>query len=166
VTSWDEFEAAAPDLAARVGARLRDAGFVYAGTIRRDGTPRISPVEAHIAGGALVVTVVAGTHKARDLRRDPRITLNTPVAGPEAPGTEVKLRGRVVEVADAERQAVADGFEAASGWRPPASWHLFTIALTEAAAFDWDEGVVTLALWRDGDGVRHERRRVYTFPEA
>jgi hypothetical protein len=166
VTSWGDFETAAPELAARVAARLREAGFVYAGTIRRDGTPRISPIEAHVAGGALVITIVDGTHKARDLAHDPRITLNTPVAGTDDPGTEVKLRGRVVELPAAEREAVADGFEAASGWRPPSSWHLFTVALAEAAAFDWDAGVMTLDLWREGRGVHHEQRRVYRYPEA
>jgi hypothetical protein len=42
------------------------------GTLRPDGSPRVSPVEPYFAGGELVLGVMAWSGKARDLRRDPR----------------------------------------------------------------------------------------------
>lgn len=43
--NWADFRLAAPDLAA-AGERLFErTGVVLVGTIRRDGSPRISPVE-------------------------------------------------------------------------------------------------------------------------
>ncbi len=76
---WADFEAAAPELAAQGRELIESFRFVLAGTIRRDGTPRISPVEAHIVGGHLMLVMISGTRKAGDLLRDPRILLNSPV---------------------------------------------------------------------------------------
>jgi Pyridoxamine 5'-phosphate oxidase len=50
-------------------------GFVYLGTVRRDGAPRISPVEAHIVDGHLMLVMVAVSQTLRDLARDPRVNL-------------------------------------------------------------------------------------------
>jgi hypothetical protein len=48
VFSWAHFESAAPEVAAAGREQIERFHYVYAGTIRKDGTPRISPVEAHI----------------------------------------------------------------------------------------------------------------------
>src|SRR5204863_893922 len=118
---WADFEAAAPELAAQ-GAQLIDRlHFVLVGTIRQDGTPRISAVEAHIVDGDLMQVFIPGTVKSRDLERDPRIVLNTPITDPGDMVSEFKLRGRAVDVDDeALREATASRIETVSGWRPPA----------------------------------------------
>jgi pyridoxamine 5'-phosphate oxidase-like protein len=113
---WADFEAAAPELAAEGRELVERFRFVFVGTIRRDGTPRISPVEAHVVGGQLMLVMIRGTLKARDVLRDCRVALNSPVVNPDDPGAEFKLRGRVVEVDDeALRDATAGAIEAASG---------------------------------------------------
>ena len=43
--SWSDFEAAAPELAARVRARLDAHTHKTLATVRRDGSPRISGTE-------------------------------------------------------------------------------------------------------------------------
>ncbi len=158
---WADFAEAAPEIATPAQALLERFRFVFIGTIRRDGTPRISPVEAHLVGGALVLVMIRGTLKARDVLRDPRVVLNTPVVDPANPEAEVKLRGRVVEVEDEDlREATAATLEAASGWRPDPSWHVFSLDLDDAAHIAWKDGVMTMTRWTPGRGVERVERPV------
>jgi hypothetical protein len=93
--------------------------FVLVGTIRRDGTPRISPVEARLVHGHLMLVMIPGTLKARDLLRDPRILMSSPIAHPDDPNREFKLRGHVVEIRDPElREAAGTSLPSTSGWIP------------------------------------------------
>ena len=46
--NWSEMERRQPRLAELGRQRLIEPGVLLAGTIRRDGTPRISPVEFHL----------------------------------------------------------------------------------------------------------------------
>ena len=70
--SWADFETAAPGLATQGRELIERFRFVLVGTIRSDGTPRISAVEAHLVGGRLMLVMIPDTLKARDLLRDPR----------------------------------------------------------------------------------------------
>jgi len=45
--TWSDFEAAAPELAARVRERLGAHAHKTLATVRRDGSPRISGTEGH-----------------------------------------------------------------------------------------------------------------------
>jgi hypothetical protein len=158
---WADFEADAPALAAE-GAKLIDSfHFVLVGTIRRDGTPRISAVETHIVDGNLMQPVIPGTLKARDLQRDPRILLNSPITHPGDLNTEFKLRGRAVEVDDqALREATAEQIETVSGWRPPPTWHFFTIDIEDAAYISWDGGWMETTRWTPDGGLKRTREPV------
>jgi hypothetical protein len=69
---WSALEESAPQLAAHGRRLIKRFGFVLLGTIRGDGTPRISPVEVHLVNGHLMLALIPHTHKANDLRRDPR----------------------------------------------------------------------------------------------
>jgi hypothetical protein len=74
------FEAAAPELAARVRARFEATGLSLMATVRRDGSPRISPVEAFCAGTAVWLGIMDASLKARDLQRDRRLSLHSATA--------------------------------------------------------------------------------------
>jgi hypothetical protein len=158
---WADLEAAAPELA-RSGRELIDRfRFVYIATLRRDGTPRISAVEARIAGGELAMSMIPGTSKARDLLRDPRLTVNAPLEHPDDPNEEFKLSGRAVEVDGAAfKEAIAAAIEGTSAWRPPLDWHFFSIDIAEAAFIAWNAGVMRLVRWSADEGVREVERRV------
>jgi hypothetical protein len=159
VFRWADFETAAPDLASRGLELIGRLGFVLLGTIRRDGTPRISPVEARVVEGHLLLVMIRDTHKAHDVLRDPRLVLNTPITDAADPGSEFKLRGRAVAVEDRRLvDAAADATEAASGWRPPADWHYFSIEVDDVALMDWERGELTMTRWsRDGGLTRLTR---------
>jgi len=163
---WANFEAAAPLLAAHGRELIERFRFVLVGTIRSDGTPRISPVEAHIVRGHLMLVMIPGTLKARDLLRDPRILVNSPITHPDDPNTEFKLRGRVVEIRDqALREATADAIETTSGWRPPAGWHFFSLDIEEAAFLAWQSGMLDLTRWNGDRGLDSVRRLTAVLDE-
>ena len=153
---WSELEAGAPEVAAAGCELIERFGYVLAGTIRRDGTPRISPVEAHFVAGELTLAMMPRTLKARDLFRDPRLVLNVPIPDPHDPGAEFKVRGRAVAVGDpAQREAVADAIKATSGWRPRDDWHVFSIDVDEAAHMLWVAGALRMTRWTRDGGVEH-----------
>lgn len=156
---WADFEASAPEPAAKVRAVIERFGFVLLGTIRRDGTPRISPIETHVVGDRLMLVMIAGSRKARDVSRDPRVVLQSPVSEAEDPGTELKLRGRVAGVDDAQRATTADAIEAASGWRPLSSWRFLSIEIESVALLEWIEGEMLLTRWDRVHGLHAAERR-------
>jgi len=159
VLRWADFEGAAPDLAVQARELIDRSGFVLVGTIRRDGTPRISPVEARVVQGHLMLVMIRGTHKARDLLRDSRLVLNTPVFDPADPGCELKLRGRAVSVEDRGLlEATANATEAASGWRPPADWHFFSVGIEDVALMEWDRGALAMTRWTAERGLEGTTR--------
>jgi hypothetical protein len=129
------------------------------GTVRQDGAPRISPVEAHIVRGQLMLVMIGSSWKARDLARDPRVTLQSPVTNPAEPGEELKLRGVVVEASEAERAATSDAVAATSGWRPAASWRFLAVDVGAVALVGWERGEMVLRRWDRERGLRRPARR-------
>ena len=101
MTAWREFEAVEPEFAHRV-RRLFDAHrHKTIATLRADGSPRISGIEAVFEDGHLMFGSMPNARKGADLRRDPRFALHSatvdPVKGSEAqwPG-EAKISGRAI----------------------------------------------------------------------
>ena len=70
---WREFAVGARELA-DLGRRLfEDAGLALVGTLRKDGWPRISPVEPYIVDRQLMLGMMPRSMNALDLRRDQRL---------------------------------------------------------------------------------------------
>ena len=76
MATWREFEAAAPELAARARALFEAQKHLTIATLRRDGSPRISGIECIFEDGDLWFGSMGGAVKALDLRRDPRFALH------------------------------------------------------------------------------------------
>ena len=101
MTSWSDVELAAPDLAQRVRILFDAHRHKTIATLRADGSPRISGIEAAFTDGELTFGSMPSARKGADLRRDPRFALHSatvdPVDGAEAqwPG-EAKIAGRAV----------------------------------------------------------------------
>ena len=97
---WAQFEEAQPEMAA-AGWRLLSHpgfGFGYLATIRRDGGPRIHPVNPILAAGQLVAFIVPSP-KLQDLLRDGRYALHS--TGAEDVADEFYLAGRAERAAEA-----------------------------------------------------------------
>lgn len=126
---WEELEASQPRLAEVGRRRLLGPGVVLVGTIRRDGAPRISPVEPWLMAGELWLSMMWQSTKAVDLERDPRILVHSVVNGRDGSEGEFKVRGRGRAEGDTSVQRrYADEVSAALGWRPvPGQFHLFAV---------------------------------------
>ena len=78
---WEAFEEQATELAELGRDRLERPGLCLVGTLRRDGWPRISPVEPYITVGHLFLGMMPRSRKARDLLRDPRVVVHSVTCG-------------------------------------------------------------------------------------
>jgi Pyridoxamine 5'-phosphate oxidase len=145
--SWAEFEQVAPELAAIGRERIERHGFMLLGTIRADGTPRISPVEVLLLEGQLAMNLVRGSTKERDVRRDPRILLHDPVLSSDDPADEFKLRGRVVEIEDERLR------KAVKLWDPPPEFDSFSVDVESASFVAWSKGEMTVTRWSPERGL-------------
>jgi hypothetical protein len=101
MTAWRDVERAEPGFAERVRGLLDAHRHKTIATLRLDGSPRISGIEAAFEDGELTFGSMPHARKGADLLRDPRFALHSAtvdhVEGAESqwPG-EVKLSGRAV----------------------------------------------------------------------
>ena len=129
---WDELSAREPRLAEVIRDRLVRPGVVLVATIRRDGSPRLSPVEPLISEGELWLSMMWRSHKALDLLRDDRILVHSIITRREGDEGEVKLRGQAVAVDDLDARARYCAAVSALGWTPEEPWfHLFRIDIRD-----------------------------------
>jgi len=159
MASWSEVEAAAPELAARVRATLDAHRHKVLATLRADGSPRVSGIEATFADGELWLGMMPGSRKALDLRRDPRLAVHSasvdpPEEDPSAWTGDAKVAGRAVEVDDPallERLGAGEGGGGA---------HLFRVDLTEVVHTRVGEPAdhLMIEVWREDSGLRRLRR--------
>jgi Pyridoxamine 5'-phosphate oxidase len=159
MASWDEIEAAAPELAARARGAFDAHKHKVLATLRRDGSPRISGIEASFADGQLWLGMMPGSRKALDLRRDPRLALHSasvdPPEDPSGWAGDAKLSGRAVEVDDpALLERMGAGEDAGEA-------HLFRVDVTELVHTRVGEPAdhLVIELWQEGRGLRRMRRR-------
>ena len=147
MTAWHDVEQAAPELAQRVRGLFDAHKHKTIATLRADGSPRISGIEAVFQDGELTFGSMPRARKGADLRRDPRFALHSatvdPVDGAEAdwPG-EAKISGRA-------------NLAAGSG-----DADLFRADITEVVHTHLDEKATRLVVewWTPGQGLRRAER--------
>lgn len=157
---WSELEHAQPRLAELAQQRLIGPGVVLVGTIRRDGTPRLSPVEPLVMDGELWLSMMWRSTKAADLLRDPRILVHSVITRREGTEGEFKIRGTArAEDDPAVQRRYADTVAASLGWEPePGRFHLFAVDIGDVAFIHYDDasGDQFVATWPPGrEFVRH-----------
>lgn len=107
MTTWNEFAAAAPELAAAGLATLERNGPAEGllATVRDGVPPRIHTVKVGVVDGRLLTFVIVGSAKTRDLDEDGRYALHAHL-DPAVPH-EFLVRGRATAVSDATLRAAA-----------------------------------------------------------
>jgi|HubBroStandDraft_6_1064221.scaffolds.fasta_scaffold947159_1 hypothetical protein len=151
---WSEISARQPALGAIADRLLIEPGVLLAGTIRRDGTARISGVEPLVLDGELWLSMMSGSAKSRDLGRDPRLVLNSVITSPN-PAAEIKVRGTARAVTGQHRQeryaaAVRDRI----GWQPVVGqFTLFVIDVADVTYIGSEPGTGAqhVAQWPPGN---------------
>src|SRR4051812_22760335 len=164
MTSWSEFQAEAPDLAAAVQHRFDAHRHKVLATVRRDGAPRISGIEGTFRDGELWPRGIPGALKCPDLLLDPRFALHSATVDAPEDGDptlwsgDAKIAGRAVEVTD---PAVFAAFADATPQKPPGPFHLFVVSVSEAVVVRVGPGADHLLIesWHEGRGTSRTERR-------
>lgn len=114
---WQDIEEAEPQFAKRVRALFDAHRHKTIATLRADGSPRISGIEAAFEDGELGFGSMPNARKTADLHRDPRFALHSatvdPVDGSESqwPG-EAKISGRAIAAGPVTEGPDGDRFRA------------------------------------------------------
>ena len=150
--TWQQFAAQAPELAALGQTQFARTGLALVGTLRRDGWPRISPVEPFIVEGQLYLGMMWRSVKALDLLRDPRCVVHSTVSDRQGKEGEFKVYGRAIEVNDRdERRRFGDAVYAAIGFRPEEpEFHCFAIAMESVVFSRLRDGDFHRQVWKAG----------------
>ena len=143
MASWAEFEADAPELAARVRQRLEAHKHKTIATLRRDGSPRISGTESQFEDGELWIGSMPNALKARDLQRDPRYALHSGSDEPDDWEGDAKVAGVVEELPSSDGKS-----------------HKFRLDISEASTVGLNEARnrLVIDIWTEGGGVRRIER--------
>src|SRR5881392_4107394 len=132
--TWEELEQAAPEIASHGRELIERFQFVLVGTLTKDGSPRITPVEVYIIDGHLLANMIPQSLKALDLLRDPRVYLHGPVTAKEG-SPEFKLADLYWEMIE---------------WRPAPDSHYFEFLAERAAWVTYDGKGQTRVIWKLG----------------
>ena len=151
--NWSEFKLEAPELAALREERFERTGLVLVGTIRKDGWPRISPVEPLLFEGRLCLGMMWQSRKALDLMRDARCTVNSIVSNKDATEGDFKMFGFAVDVVDLEfRRRYGVAILEKIGFKPEEpEFHLFSIDIRSAAFSRVEGDEMKHIVWRAKD---------------
>jgi hypothetical protein len=147
MTTWEEFSAAEPTLAAAVRARFDATKHHILATVRRDGSPRVSGTEVIFNGPELLIGSMWESVKARDLQRDGRYALHANPGDGSMEGGDAKVSGRATEITDpAELKAFVDSEQ------PPEPFHLFRLSVDEVVhtSLRDDQKALVIQTWRPG----------------
>ena len=77
-------------------ALLRTPAVCYVATTMPDGSPQVTQTWVDTDGRRILINIVEGMQKARNLQRDPRVAVA--VSDPRTPAAYSQVRGRVVEM--------------------------------------------------------------------
>jgi hypothetical protein len=147
-----------PEFAARVRAAFDAHGHKILATLRRDGSPRVSGIEARFRDGELWLAGMPRSVKFADLRRDPRMALHSGSDEPDAFRADAKLCGRAIEVTDrAELAAFADATPVPEEAQP---FELFRIDLEQVVLTALTDARYALEIisWRPGAALARTTR--------
>ena len=167
MASFADVERVEPDLADRVRAILSSTTNAVLGTIRRDGSPRLSGADPYFHDGQLRIWSMPQARKGQDLRRDPRVALHSIPwdsrqlrdGAADVGAADAKINGTAVLSTDAgDVTAFRAWLKSERGFEPPEDWDLFTIDIDALTIISADGGQLVVDRWSTSDG-RHTTRR-------
>jgi Pyridoxamine 5'-phosphate oxidase len=168
MATWTALSAEAPEIAEMAERRLVATGLLMLATLRRDGFPRISPVETVVADGRLTLHdgrlwlgMMPGSTKSRDLQRDHRFGLHSATADKNVTDGDVKMWGTAQLVTGHDTLAkLSDDIYASVGHRfEVGEFDAFDLDLLGASTVEVRGDTMYVATWTPGAGVRVDERK-------
>jgi hypothetical protein len=162
MVAWQEFAGEAPRIAEVFVRRHTATGnLCLLATLRSDGYPRISPIEPRIFEGWLLIVGMPNTTKFRDLGRDPRFCLHTATVDPSVGDGDAKLWGDAKNLQDRDlHERFANNLfeEAGFDLRGQELDPFYVADLTGASSVEFEDGQLTITIWKPGEGERVMRK--------
>lgn len=142
---WNDVETSEPEFARRVRERFDRYKHKVVATLRRDGSPRVSGIEAEFKDGEVVLGMMPQSLKALDLQRDPRLALHS--------GTEDPPDAAAGELIDAKIAGTATEL-------PGHDHHVFHVDVKEVVLITIGDPSDHLVIetWREGRGLTAAKR--------
>ena len=155
---WQDIADSAPEFAAGVRRHLEARIHKTIATVRADGSPRISGIEAFFADDDLWFGSMPKARKALDLRRDPRFALHSGSVDPPEWEGDAKLSGRAEELTEPDRRLAV--FRSRGSDPPSSESHLFRAEIQEAVLVGLNEARdrLVIELWRPGSELKRMER--------
>jgi hypothetical protein len=143
MATWAELERSDPALAAFGRERL-DMQVCFHATLRRDGSPRVHPVEPWIATGLLLVRFRARSPKVEEAAHDGRYALHSPMDNPDGVGGEFLVYGWMERVAETHPAAVRFAERASYAL----AFYALSVEEVVATTYEGDEREPVYRRWR------------------
>jgi hypothetical protein len=161
VASWGEIERLAPDLARDARAFLDAHVHKTLATIRADGSPRISGIEAKFIGEDLWFGSMPRSRKNDDLARDPRFALHSGSIDPPGWEGDAKVAGVAAEIEDPVRKREVFDAMGADPEQVGLDSKLYRADLREVVVTGMTDAKDELAIrfWSEAGGLRSLTRR-------
>lgn len=147
MVSWADFERAAPELAGLVRDRFANTQLMMMGTLRKNGWPRVTPIEYSIFEGDLVIGGMWRSKKMLDLLRDPRCTLHSTTTNKDGTEGDAKLYGRALPLAEERLESYWQHIYEETGFRPDGPAHVFRIDIESAGYVVFGDGAMRMLRW-------------------
>jgi hypothetical protein len=155
VARWQQILDESPEFAQTV-QRVFDAHLHKTlATLRRDGAPRISAIEATFLDGELLLGMMPGSLKARDVLRDPRLALHSATVDETLAVGDAKISGRglVFDNRETLLKLTHGSEELADGA------HQFRVDIDEVVLTHVEGNDLVIESWHEGRGLERVSRR-------
>lgn len=142
-SSWRRLVAEAPELARAIIERFRANRHHVLGTIRSDGSPRLSGSEVEIDTERVGIGMMYDAHKLADIERDPRVEIHSAPLEDDLVAGDAKLSGLLVRLPPADDQPGA----------------MFTLDVRRASLVRVVGDELEFLIWSATHGMRVQRRK-------
>ena len=141
--TWGEFERADAQLAAFGRERL-DGRVCFHATLRRDGSPRVHPVEPWVAAGLLMVRFRRQSPKVREVGRDARYALHSPMDNSDGVGGEFIVHGWMEQISPDHPASI----EIARATRTPLAFYALSVEEAVGTTYEGADRDPVYRRWR------------------
>ena len=154
--TWMNFEEVEPEFASSLRDRFESHRHAVMATLRRDGAPRLSGMEAPIRDDHLWLAMDTSSRKADDLRRDPRFSLHSAPDHEDLLLGDARIEGRAVGALDEEVDLFIKGHRFPI--EDESSIALFTADVIRAVLIRVEDNTLLVESWTPDGGRKTTRR--------
>lgn len=151
MAQWADIEKSEPDLASRIRARFEGHPHHVLGTVRLDGSPRLSGINVFFNDGRLWFGSMASARKVDDIRRDPRVAFYSATLDEHMNGGDASISG-IAKPLSAETINV---------WRPesPTDGDFFEVDIIRLHLVEVVAEELVVSMWDNARGLRIVKRQ-------